>query len=293
MTNSEILQPDLLEAFRAVAETRSFSRAAAQLGFAQSSISNKIARLEKSTGRRLLARNTHEVKLTPDGEAMIAYGRIVLELRQHAERHFSSSPVDGSIRLGLSIGVLLHALPLAFGRIRDLHPSLHLTMETGINEHLLSRLDEGELDLVLGLKPVGQGRGDILRSAPIVWFGDPALISDRTAPIPLAIQSEPSQLRRMIIRALSTARRSWTVKFESNDSDSLRAAVMGGLGLSAVPKCFFPQSVPVIATPHLPRIPDMEFFLTVQSEAAEHTRTFASILRDAAPVILGTEGGEP
>ena len=287
MAKNEIFQPGLLEAFRAVVETRSFSRAAAQLGLAQSSVSTKVARLERSTGRRLLARSTHEVKLTPDGEAMIAYGRIVLELQRHAERHFSSSPIDGSIRLGLSAGVQLGAAPLAFGRLRELHPRLHLTLKTGTNENLLNRFDDGELDLVLGLKSVGQGRGDVLFSEPISWFGDQTLTADRTAPIPLAVRSGSSFLRRQMVRSLSECRRIWAVKFESDSFDALRAAVLGGLGVTAVPRCFFASSVPMITTANLPRIPDVEFFLVVQPEAAEHTKAFASILRDAAPDIIG------
>lgn len=50
-----------------VAETKSFTKAASQLGTSQSRISRTIAQLEEELGTRLLHRNTRNVSLTPDG----------------------------------------------------------------------------------------------------------------------------------------------------------------------------------------------------------------------------------
>ena len=58
----DIVDADQLRAFQAVAETGGFTRAAAKLGAAQSSISHQIAQLEKRAGRLLV---TGKVILTP------------------------------------------------------------------------------------------------------------------------------------------------------------------------------------------------------------------------------------
>ena len=50
-----------------VAETRSFTRAAGDLGLTQSGLSRAISRLESELGVRLLQRNTRSVSLTPMG----------------------------------------------------------------------------------------------------------------------------------------------------------------------------------------------------------------------------------
>ena len=63
----DIVDADQLRAFQAVAETGSFTRAAAKLGAAQSSISHQIAQLEKRAGRLLIRRTTRRVQLTPRG----------------------------------------------------------------------------------------------------------------------------------------------------------------------------------------------------------------------------------
>ncbi len=61
-----------LAVFLAVAETRSFTRAAARLGASQSAISQIVRRLEASLGIKLLTRNTRNVAPTDAGEQLIA-----------------------------------------------------------------------------------------------------------------------------------------------------------------------------------------------------------------------------
>lgn len=58
--------------FRMVAEERSFTRAAARIGVAQSTLSHTIKRLETNLGLRLLNRTTRSVMPTPAGERLLA-----------------------------------------------------------------------------------------------------------------------------------------------------------------------------------------------------------------------------
>src|SRR6478672_12297673 len=59
-------------AFVAVARERSFTRAAAQLGLSQSSVSHTISALEAKLGVRLLTRTTRGVSPTEAGERLLA-----------------------------------------------------------------------------------------------------------------------------------------------------------------------------------------------------------------------------
>lgn len=54
-----------------VAEARSFTVAAGQLGLSQSGLSRAIGRLEATLGVKLLQRNTRNVALTPDGRQFV------------------------------------------------------------------------------------------------------------------------------------------------------------------------------------------------------------------------------
>ena len=60
-----------LAAFLAVAEERSFTRAAAKLGTSQSALSHTVRRLETRLGLRLLTRNTRSVAPTDAGERLL------------------------------------------------------------------------------------------------------------------------------------------------------------------------------------------------------------------------------
>ena len=60
-----------LNAFMAVAEARSFTRAAAVLGTSQSTLSQTIRRLEVRLGLRLLTRTTRSVAPTEAGERLL------------------------------------------------------------------------------------------------------------------------------------------------------------------------------------------------------------------------------
>ncbi|ADV09815.1 LysR family transcriptional regulator [Mesorhizobium ciceri] len=90
--------------FQAVAEERSFTKAAAKLGVAQSTLSHRIKQLEAQMGIRLLTRTTRNVATTAAGERLLQtiaprIGEIEDEIA--ALMAFREKP-SGSIRLTLS-----------------------------------------------------------------------------------------------------------------------------------------------------------------------------------------------
>ena len=90
--------------FQAVAEERSFTKAAAQLGVAQSTLSHAIKQLEARMGIRLLTRTTRNVATTVAGERLlqtIAPRMTEIEAEIAALTAFRDKP-SGSIRLTLS-----------------------------------------------------------------------------------------------------------------------------------------------------------------------------------------------
>src|SRR5512147_1916192 len=79
-----------LECFCAVARTGSFTKAADDLGIAQPSLSEQIAKLEQGLGAALFERLNRRVELTPLGEAILGKAQALLEdaaaLPEHLER---------------------------------------------------------------------------------------------------------------------------------------------------------------------------------------------------------------
>ena len=92
---------DLLRAFVAVVDSRSFTAAAFQLHSTQSTISQKIIRLEEAAGQALLERARHGVRPTDAGEKLLGYARRILYLHDEAASAMAGTALTAAFRLGL------------------------------------------------------------------------------------------------------------------------------------------------------------------------------------------------
>ena len=91
--NLPALDPELLQAFVAVADQRSFTRAAATLNRTQSAVSMQIKRLEDRLGVELFHRTKANVDLSPCGEGLLGYARRILSLSDEAIAHLREHKV--------------------------------------------------------------------------------------------------------------------------------------------------------------------------------------------------------
>src|SRR5215467_4124974 len=97
-----MLDPVWLKTFLAVAETRSFTRAAHRLGLRQSTVSQHVRKLEQAVTQQLFVRDTHSVELTSDGEAMLGFAGNVIETLDRAMSYFTGTELRGRVRFGAS-----------------------------------------------------------------------------------------------------------------------------------------------------------------------------------------------
>ena len=86
-----MFEPAQLRSFLAVAETLSFTKAAERLGLAQPTVSQHVRKLETAAKRVLVARDTRDVRLTDNGDAMAGFARSILAAHDAASRYFSGS----------------------------------------------------------------------------------------------------------------------------------------------------------------------------------------------------------
>ncbi|MER8388133.1 LysR family transcriptional regulator [Mesorhizobium sp. M0166] len=100
-----------MAAFAAIAEARSFTKAAARIGRDATILSRRLASLEERLGVRLLHRTTRSVSLTEAGSEFLARVRAILAAVDEAEAA-ASAHAGGGPR-----GVLRLALPGSFGRM--------------------------------------------------------------------------------------------------------------------------------------------------------------------------------
>ena len=274
-----MIDPTLLRSFRAVARANNFSEAARGLGIGQPAISQHIRKLEAQFGRRLFLRDTHSVRLTPDGEAMVAFADNILDANDRAERYFTGSRVRGRLRFGTSEDFVFSRLTDVLRSFTRDFPLVDMELTVGLSGLLNARLDDGELDLVLAKRPDGDDRGQVVWHDRLVWAGAPGLRLDPAQPIPLILYPPPSVTRDRVLRTLEASGRSWRIACTSGSLTGLRAAALAELGILAVARGLVPPGlVPLPASTGLPDLGQTEFALRA---AARVPRPPASHLADA------------
>ena len=153
---SEVL-PDLrqLRAFVAVADEGSFTLAAKKLFLTQSAISHSMRALEDSLGCRLLSRLGKKTVLTEEGAVLLRRCRSILAELEQVGRELDGLKRWGQsrIRIGAPHSLCQFLLPTVLREFRDCFPRCEPSIEAGDTDALLERLDDHELDVVLGLQP--------------------------------------------------------------------------------------------------------------------------------------------
>ena len=131
-----------LRYFVAIAEERSFTRAAERLWVAQPGLSTQIRRLESELGIQLFDRHTRGVDLTGAGELFLERARTALAAADAARStgHDLEEGLVGSVRLGIATGAGLArrhpSSSVDFGRER---PGVELTRRGVLRRHAAAR----------------------------------------------------------------------------------------------------------------------------------------------------------
>jgi DNA-binding transcriptional LysR family regulator len=150
-----------LRYFVAIAEERSFTRAAERLWVAQPGLSTQIRRLETELGVKLFERHTRGVDLTQAGELFLERARIALAAADMAGAtgRDLEAGVVGSIRLGIASGPRWRPVSNLLRRFNHERPGVELTVLEAYGGTLWSDLRDGRLDALVA--PAGQTSADL------------------------------------------------------------------------------------------------------------------------------------
>lgn len=173
----------LMQVFVCVAETRSFTAAARQLGISTSGVSKAIGRLEEHLAARLLVRTTRTVRLSEEGIAFLETCRQILTQVEEAETRFVR-------RIAAPRGRIRIQSPMGFGRFVLLpllrafaarYPELSLDIDLSEREVDLAR-DGIDVAVRVGRLASGQAVARRVGLMNFVAVASPAYLSTHGEP---------------------------------------------------------------------------------------------------------------
>jgi len=252
----------LLKTFVTVADTLNFTNAAQVLGLSQPTVSQHIRKLELAAGRNLVTRDTRDVRLTDNGDAMLGFARTILAAQDEASSYFTGSAMRGRLRFGSADDLALTQLPQILRDFRQLYPHINLELTVSQSGALLRRLRAGQLDLVFVKQESGETVGRLVRRDRMVWVGHKSVARDPGDPLPLIVYQAPSLSRTFAIRALESVGRTWRITCNVKEVNGILAAARAGIGVAVFPQSLIPDDlVQLPPSAGLPELGDVDFTL--------------------------------
>ncbi|MEE0154776.1 MAG: LysR family transcriptional regulator [Agathobaculum butyriciproducens] len=135
-------------AFVKTVEKNSFTLAAQELNYAQSSISKMVADLEKEWGMTLLERSKSGVCLTSAGEQIMPFLRKVLnDYHQMEGQIYRMKGIEcGVVRIGTFSSAAINWLPNIFAKLQQDYPGIEYEMLLGDYAEVEQWIDKGRVD---------------------------------------------------------------------------------------------------------------------------------------------------
>ena len=239
-----------IEYFLAIADQRSFRRAAEDLAVTQPSLSKQISALEADLGVRLFERVSRTVSLTPAGQALEQDARQLIhhaqafknKARQLAQRH------DYHLTAGVLPSIGAYFMPRFTERLRQTFPQLQISFVEGPSQELSSKLGDGELDFVMA----STVEDTQFRVKPLfeetLWVcstPDDALMQDRS-PAPLSALRDRTlltlspdfHLAQIVANLAKKAGARLSEAYRGSSLDAIRQMAANGPGVAVLPSLY-------------------------------------------------------
>lgn len=238
-----------LETFLAVAELRSFSRAAARLHISQAAVSQRVRTLERERGVALFRRGGRTVELTAAGHVLIEYARRIHDLSlEAAEALAALHPGAGdAVRLGIARSAS-YQIERLFPLLGSLDRPLNMCIRVGSNTQVVEQLRRADLDLGVLTGEAHLSLDGVsaipLGSTEIVGVG-PGREPEAQTPLrafcrqPLILRERGAFFRGWLQHALErlgVATGQLHVVLEANEWHTIVAAVSAGFGYAFLPE---------------------------------------------------------
>lgn len=239
-------------AFVKTVEQGSFTRAARELDYAQSSISKMVADLENEWGMTLLERSKNGVCLTSAGEQVLPFLRKILNDHQELEGQICrmNGIESGVVRIGTFASVAINWLPNIFAALQKDYPGIEYEILLGDYDEVEQWIKEGRVDCgFLRLPTVSRFDTILLKQDEykLVLPAGHRLAEKETVAIE-SLRNEPFLLlehggKTEVSDLLERAHVQPDIRFTTWEDYAIMAMVEKGMGVSILPEMIL-QRIP-------------------------------------------------
>lgn len=224
-----------------IVELGSFTKAAEELGYTQSAVSQAVASLESELSLTLLRRSRTGVRLTGEGEELYPFiERTVLQYLSMREKAKEITGLaSGVVRVGTMSSVTCHWMPKLIKGFQELYPNVRFLFHQGDYTSIQEWIKSGAVDFgfvtpaaVSGLETVVIKDGEMLAVLP----GDHPLAARKKLALS-EIAGEPFILLEEgnysePLNAFAAAGLTPDIKYTIHDDYAIMTMVEAGLGVS-------------------------------------------------------------
>lgn len=283
----------------AVAEHRSFRKAAQACSVSQPALSTQVAQLEQALGVRVFDRDSTHVQVSAAGAAVVDGSRRLLA-SAHAlagDCQRAVDPLAGPMRLGVIPTVGPYLLPEVAGALHKSFPRVRFSWVEDRTGELMKQLHEGHLDgavVALESDALGEVQSLVLGRDPFFLATAPhhALAKDESAVTPqvlsgeqVLVLSEGHCLGEQVAEVCGRARGA-ELEVQTTSLSTLAQIVAGGTGVTLLPALaagLENRGGSLHLRPFRPRAPGRTLALVWKKGggAQESLRAIAPTLKDA------------
>ncbi|MEU8544247.1 LysR family transcriptional regulator [Streptomyces sp. NPDC048717] len=245
-----------LTTFHRVATLLSFTKAAADLNYAQSSVTAQVKSLEVALGVELFERLRGRIRLTPAGERLLPYAERILSLVDEArDKTTGWAEPAGLLTIGTSESLTSYRMPPVLEFLHHRYPRLRISPRTGSADRTRDALRQGALDMGFFMDARTEHAGlstETLWSEPLVAVaapghrlaGLPGPTSGDLAAVPLLVPEAEDCCRELLEAELATGATAGPGPesgpgpelLEFGTVESVKRGVAAGLGVSVLPR---------------------------------------------------------
>ncbi|GKX65005.1 LysR family transcriptional regulator [Inconstantimicrobium mannanitabidum] len=237
-----------LKAFITISELQSFTAAASEMGYAQSTVTTQIKLLEDELGVKLFERMGKTTSLTHEGKKLLPYAKQMIKLSDDMKNVvFNEKRPTGTLTIGAAESLCVLRLPEILKKYRSLYPDVEVSMKFGSCSVFRDMLRDNAIDVAFSLGRKIDNEEFIAdvefneTMLLLTYPGHPLINKKEITPKdiegePLILTESGCSYRMAFEKILSEHDVKPNLVLETGSVQAIKQFTMSGLGITLLPK---------------------------------------------------------